>query len=73
MHNCNEITQRCPQIHVSPTSKYQFSERHGKQYESELAVKLHAKIVEVGNNVNKNHRQDQVTMGSARSPESTND
>ena len=32
MENSNEVTQRCPQIYVSPTSKYQFSERHGNQY-----------------------------------------
>ena len=29
MQNSNEVTQRCPQIYVSPTSKYQFTERHG--------------------------------------------
>ena len=28
----NEVTQRCPQMYVSPTSKYQFSERHVIQY-----------------------------------------
>ena len=32
IQNGNEVTQRCPQIYVSPTSKYKFSERHGKQY-----------------------------------------
>ena len=32
MQNSNEVTQRCPQIYISPTSKYQFSERHGKHY-----------------------------------------
>ena len=30
MHNSNEVT--CPQRHASPTSKYQLSERHEKQY-----------------------------------------
>ena len=28
MHSSNEATQRCPQRHASPTSKYQFFERH---------------------------------------------
>ena len=32
MHSSNEITQRCPQRHATPTSKYQFFEKHGKQY-----------------------------------------
>ena len=32
MHSRNEATQRCPQRHASPTSKYQFFERHGRQY-----------------------------------------
>ena len=34
MKNNNEVTQRCPQVYVSPNSKYQFSERHGKQYQA---------------------------------------
>ena len=33
MHSSNEaVTQRCPQGQASPTSKYQFFERHEKQY-----------------------------------------
>ena len=52
MQNSNEVAQRCPQIYVSPTSKYQFSERYGNNtthmvFEGELVVKLHAKDVEV--------------------------
>ena len=71
MQNSIEETQRCPQIYVSPTSKYQFSERHGKQYtthmvfEGELAVKLHVKDVEVGTSSNRNPRHNQVTIGIA--------
>ena len=78
MQNSNEVTQRCPQIYVSPSSKYQFSERHGKKYhamifEGELPVKLHAKDVEVGTGSDRNPRKDQVTMGRAHNPGSTND
>ena len=32
MHGSNETTQRCPQRNAAPTSKYQFIERHGRQY-----------------------------------------
>ena len=32
-------------------------------FEGELAVKLHAKDVEVGTSSDRNSRQDQVTMG----------
>ena len=32
MHSSNEATQRCPQRHASPTSKYQLFERHERQY-----------------------------------------
>ena len=32
MHSSNETTQRCPQRHASPTSKYQLFVRHGRQY-----------------------------------------
>ena len=42
-------------------------------FESELAVKLHAKDVEVGTSSDNNPRQDQVTMGRVHSPGSTND
>ena len=67
MQNSNEVTQRCPQIFVSPTSKYQFSERHGKQcnahdLQCELAAKLHPKDVEVGVSSDRSLRQDQVNM-----------
>ena len=41
-------------------------------FEGELAVKLHAKGVEDGTCSNRNPRQDQVTMGKAHSPGSTN-
>ena len=30
MHSSYEATQRCPQGHASPTSKYHFFERHGR-------------------------------------------
>ena len=65
MHNSNEVTPRCPQSHASPTSKYQFSARHEKQYhafECELAVKLHAKDVNAETSANGKPRQDQATM-----------
>ena len=42
-------------------------------FEGEVAVKLHAKDVEVGISSNKNPRQEQVTIGMAHSPGSTND
>ena len=58
MHNSNEAAQRCPQRHASPTSKYHFFERHEMVFKCELAVKLHAKNVEVGTSSNGNHRQD---------------
>ena len=54
MHDSNEATQMGPQnlINVSPTSKYQFSERQWKQYhgthmvfKAVPAVKLHTKNV----------------------------
>ena len=32
MHNSNEATQSCPERHASANSKYQFFERHEKQY-----------------------------------------
>ena len=32
MHSCYEATQRCPQTHASPTSKYQFFGRVERQY-----------------------------------------
>ena len=76
MHSSNEVTQRCPQRQASPTSKYQFFERHGRQYPhmvfgGESAVKLHAKNVKVGTSANGNHRLDQVTMGRVDTPGST--
>ena len=40
-------------------------------FEGELAVKLHAKNVEVGTSSDRNPRQDQVTMGRTHSPGST--
>ena len=42
-------------------------------FEGELAVKLHAKVVEVETSSDRNPRQDQVTMGMANSPGSTDD
>ena len=41
--------------------------------DGELAVKLHAKGVEVGTSENGNPRQDKVIMGRVHSPGSTND
>ena len=56
----------------------QFFERHEKLsthmvFEVKLAVKLHAKDLEVGTSSDRNPRQDQVTTGRAHSPGSTND
>ena len=54
MHSSNEATQRCLQRHASPSSKFQFFERHERQhtaymiFEGEPAVKLHAKISRLG-------------------------
>ena len=42
-------------------------------FEGELAVKLHAKDVEVVASSDRNSRQDQETMWIAYSPGSTND
>ena len=42
-------------------------------FEAKLAVKLHAKDVEVGTSSDRNLRQDQVTMVRAHSPGSTNE
>ena len=42
-------------------------------FEGELAVKLHAKDVEVGTSLDRNPRQDQVAMGRAHGPGSTYD
>ena len=39
--------------------------------EGELVVKVHAKNVEVGTSSDRNHREEQVTMGMAYSPLST--
>ena len=41
-------------------------------FEGELAVKHHAKAVEVGTSSDRNHRQDQVIMGRVHSSGSTN-
>ena len=59
MHNSNEVTQRCPQIYISPTSKYQFAETNKKQYHTHnlrrrTVIKFHAKEVEVGTSMNGN-------------------
>ena len=56
----------------------QFSERHGKQYrvmvfEGELSFKFHAKDVKIGTSSDRNPGQDQVTIGRAHRPGSTND
>ena len=32
MDSSNKATQTCPESHASPTSKYQFFERHWRQY-----------------------------------------
>ena len=69
MHSSNEATQRCPQRHASPNSKYKLFERH----ERPPAVKLHANDVEVGTSPDRNEILDQVSMGRARSHGSTND
>ena len=77
MQNSNEVTQWCQQIYLSPTTKYQFSYRDmGNNtkhmvFEGELAVKLHAKDVEVGTSLDINPRQDHVTMRRAHGPGST--
>ena len=42
-------------------------------FESEPAVTLHAKDVEVWTSLDRNLRQDQVTIWRAHSPGSTND
>ena len=42
-------------------------------FECELAVKLHAKDVEVGTSSDRNPRQHQITLGRAQSPGSTNE
>ena len=42
-------------------------------FEYELAVKLHAKDVDVGTSSDRNPRQDKVTMETVYSPGSTND
>ena len=57
MNSSNEATQRCPQRHASPVSKYQFVERHERQYphmvfEAEPAVKLGKENIEVGTSAN---------------------
>ena len=39
----------------------------------ELAVKLHTKNVDVGTSLDRNPRQDQVTIGNAQSHGATND
>ena len=42
-------------------------------FEGELAVKLRVKDAEAGTSSDRNPRQDQVTMGMAHSPGSSND
>ena len=42
-------------------------------FEGELAVKLHAKDVEVVTSSDRNPRPDKVTIGRVHSPGSTND
>ena len=79
MQNSNEVMQRCSQIYISPTSKYQFSERHGKQYhvhglKSELPVELHVKVVEVGTSSDRNPSQIRPSHhGEGSQFKSTND
>ena len=66
-------------MYISPTSKYQFSERHRKQYhtymvlEGKLAVKLHFMDVKVVTSSDRNLGHDQVTMGRVHNPGSNND
>ena len=62
--------------HASPTLKYQFFERQGRQYHAHdlrrwACIKLHAKNVKVGTCTNRNARQDQVTVGRGDNPAST--
>ena len=38
MRSSYEATQRCPQRHASPTSKYQFFERHERQYNKHVVL-----------------------------------
>ena len=79
MQSRNEVTQRCPQIYVSPTSIYTYSlsdtgnNNTHMVFEGELAVKLHAKDDEDGTSSDRNPRQDLVTMRRVHSHESTND
>ena len=78
MQNSNEVTQWCPQIYVSQTSKYQFPERHGKQYHAYglrrcACCQTSAKNVDVGTSSDGIPRQDQVIMGRVHSPGSTID
>ena len=40
MQKQHEATQRCSQRHASPTSKYQFFERHERQYHEMVAFAL---------------------------------
>ena len=53
MQNSNEVTQRCPQIYVTPPQNTNSLGDTGNKttqmvFECELSVKLHGKDVEVG-------------------------
>ena len=78
MQNSNEVTQRCPQISFHQpqnitSMRYTGYNTMHMVFKGELAVKLHSKDVEVGTSTDRNLKQDQVTLGRAHSPRSTND
>ena len=71
MEKCHEIqlTKNKMDLNKSKMTKNNITHM---VFESELAVKLHAKDVEVGTSSDRNPKQDQITMGRADSPGSTN-
>ena len=79
MQNSNEVTQRCQQILVSPTSKYHFSGRHFKQYQTHgLQMWTCCQTSRQGCRgwdycSDRNPTQHQVNMVSVHSSGSTND
>ena len=78
MQISDEVTQRCPQIPFHQpqninSMKYTGYNTTHMVFKGELAVKLHSKDVEVGTSMDRNLKQDQVTLWRAHSPSSTND
>ena len=77
MQNSNSVTQMCPHIYVSPTSKYQFSERHGEQYHAhglrmwDCCQASRQGCRGYSTSSDRNPRQGQVTMLRVHSPWST--